>query len=274
MNDNADSGPVVVGIDGSEAAITAAIWAATEAVHRDVPLRLVHAIVLGSGPLLVPDGGSEAEREYGAMALRAVSTAVESTGQQVKIETEVRWGSSDTVLVDESRTAAMVCVGSTGIGAVSSKLLGSTAADVAQQALCPVAIIRTPHVKPLSGTAWIVVAVDDSTQDDAVVEFAMSEARLRHAPILAVGVWSEDFGDTPYDELDRRVQVWRDRYPAVHIYPVTTRSTVAGFLAENTEESVQLAVISSRDAHQVAHIIGPNRHPVISHGYCSVVVVR
>jgi nucleotide-binding universal stress UspA family protein len=274
MNDNAASEPVVVGIDGSEAAITAAIWAATEAVHRDVPLRLVHAIALGGGPLLVPDGGTEAEREYAEMALRAVSAAVETTGLPVKIETEVRWGSSDTVLVDESRTAAMVCVGSTGIGAVSSRLLGSTAADVAQHALCPVAIIRTPHVKPLSGTDWIVVAIDDSAEDDAVVEFAMAEAALRHAPILAVGVWSEDFGDTPYDELDRRVQVWRDRHPEIHVHPVTTRATVAGFLAENTDGSVQLAVISGRQAGQVRHIIGPHRHPVVSHGYCSVVVVR
>ena len=35
--------PVVVGFDGSEAAIAAALWAADEAIARDVPLRLVHA---------------------------------------------------------------------------------------------------------------------------------------------------------------------------------------------------------------------------------------
>lgn len=42
---NGDSpGPVVVGIDGSDAAIGAAQWAAKEAVHQDVPRRLVHVI--------------------------------------------------------------------------------------------------------------------------------------------------------------------------------------------------------------------------------------
>ena len=35
---------VVVGIDGSHSAIDAALWAADEAVSRDVPLRLVYAI--------------------------------------------------------------------------------------------------------------------------------------------------------------------------------------------------------------------------------------
>ena len=36
------SAPVVVGVDGSEAAIDATIWAIDEAASRDVPLRIVH----------------------------------------------------------------------------------------------------------------------------------------------------------------------------------------------------------------------------------------
>jgi nucleotide-binding universal stress UspA family protein len=35
---------VVVGIDGSDAAINAAKWAVAEATSRDIPLRLIHAI--------------------------------------------------------------------------------------------------------------------------------------------------------------------------------------------------------------------------------------
>ena len=35
---------VVVGIDGSRAAVGAALWAVDEAVSRDIPLRLVYAI--------------------------------------------------------------------------------------------------------------------------------------------------------------------------------------------------------------------------------------
>ena len=36
------SAPVVVGVDGSDAAIDAAKWAIDEAISRDVPLRIVH----------------------------------------------------------------------------------------------------------------------------------------------------------------------------------------------------------------------------------------
>ena len=35
---------IVVGIDGSDAAINAAKWAVTEAISRDIPLRLVYAV--------------------------------------------------------------------------------------------------------------------------------------------------------------------------------------------------------------------------------------
>ena len=44
MNDVAPSSSVVVGIDGSKAALRVALWAVDEAVSRDTPLRLVHVI--------------------------------------------------------------------------------------------------------------------------------------------------------------------------------------------------------------------------------------
>ena len=37
---------------------------------------------------------------------------------------------------------------------------------------------------------------------------------------------------------------------------------------------MQLAVVSSADATQVARIIGPHSHPLTGHGECSVLVVR
>ena len=39
--------PIVIGVDGSRAALNAVKWAVAEAVYRDVPLRLVHAVPAG-----------------------------------------------------------------------------------------------------------------------------------------------------------------------------------------------------------------------------------
>ena len=105
-------------------------------------------------------------------------------------------------------------------------------------------------------------------------EQAMQEAQLRNAPVLAVGGWKEDLGQTPYDELDRRIGKWAERYPDVHVHPVATRGNVAQFLANNKDESVQLAVVGGADAAHVLQIIGPHSHPLMAHGDCSMLVVH
>jgi nucleotide-binding universal stress UspA family protein len=94
-----------VGIDGSDAAINAAKWAVTEATSRDIPLRLIHAI-----PERQPDepaGDESLDIEYGETALRAASAALHAVGEQVKIEADLAHGSPKSVLINESRHAAM-----------------------------------------------------------------------------------------------------------------------------------------------------------------------
>ena len=152
------SSPVVVGVDGSDAAINAAKWAIDEAISRDVPLRIVHVTHIEGQPD-APKDDFRLDVQYAESSLRAATAAVEATGKPVKIETEILWGSPDTALINESRNASMVCVGSVGIGAIASQMWGSTAASLAEKAYCPVAIIRSPHNAPASGPDWIVVAV-------------------------------------------------------------------------------------------------------------------
>lgn len=271
---NADStGPVLVGIDGSNAAIDAALWAIDEAISRDVPLHLVHVMPVLHAPKR-PIDPTLLEGEYGESVLRAASTIVEGAGRPVKIETDYLWGRADLAMIEASAKAALVCVGSVGMGVVARQFLGSTASALAERAHCPVAILRSPHQVPDAGADWIVVPVDATPGNADVVEYAMNEAHLRHAPVLAVGLWDNDFGHTSCDELDRRVGEAQHRHPHAHVYPVATKSRIADFLAENRSESVQLAVIGANAVAQVAQIIGPHGRSVIAHGKCSVLIVR
>ncbi|WP_369830532.1 universal stress protein, partial [Mycobacterium sp. 1245111.1] len=74
--------------------------------------------------------------------------AVTATGKPVKVETELLRGDPAAMLIAESGEAAMICMGSTGIGRLARAVLGSTAADVAEGAHCPVAIIRSHEGNP------------------------------------------------------------------------------------------------------------------------------
>jgi nucleotide-binding universal stress UspA family protein len=263
---------IVVGIDGSEAAINAALWATDEATSRDMPLRLVYATYVDPATHVAADD-YQLGIQYGETALRHASAAVAATGKPVKVETAVLRGRPVPELVAESRDAAMICVGSVGIGVFARMFLGSTAAELAEQAYCPVAIIRTRQ-NPLRSTVdWLVVVINGSPDNEAVVQLAMEEARLRQAPILGVGVWEEDLGENSYDALDNVVDTWRRRYPDVRVQPVATPGSLGRFLGES-DERIQLAVIGSSEAGQVAQIVGPRKHPIFGHAKCSVLVVH
>jgi len=263
--------PIVVGIDGSDAAINAAIWAAPEAHSRDIPLHLIH--VIGEQQAGAPPGEIGLDTQYGETALRGASAAVHAMGQPVKIETDIVSGSPADVLIDESSHAAMVCVGSVGIGALARKLLGSTAEAVARKSSCPAAIIRTDRESATrKDSDWIAMVVDDAPDNDAVVEHGFRQARLRNAPILALGVWPWGFGEIPYEQLNHRLGQWVSRYPDVHVQPAAARRGAAVFLT-STQEPVQLAVLGSAEADHVARIVGPiSTH--FGHAGCSVLVVR
>ncbi len=268
MNHPQATARIVVGIDGSQAAINAAKWAITEAMSRNVPLRLIHAI---PGRAADPAGDQSMELGYAQASLRDADAALQATGKPVKVECDVVHGSPDGILIDESRGAEMVCVGSVGIGRIARKLLGSTADAVARKAQCPVAIVRSGGPKPEAG--WVAVVVDDSPANDAVLEHGFREARLRRAPILALGVWRWGLGEIPYRQLEQRLGPWVSRYPEVHVMPAAARRGPAEFLA-HTQESVQLTVVGSEDGDKVARMVGPAGPHLSGPGGCSVLVVR
>lgn len=274
MNNTHPRGSILVGVDGSQAAIRAALWAIDEAASREVPLRLIHVTHNHIEPATFASVDNERlDLEYGETALRMASDAVTATGRPVKVETAIVRGDSSAALVAESRDADMVCVGSVGKGRFARALLGSTAAELAATAKCPVAIIRAHQTPPKPDCDWIAVPINDSPDHDVVVQHAMDEARVRQAPVLALGVWHHEHGETLADQLDRLTQKWRCGFPDVHVRPVETRSGVAGFLAEN-DKRVQLAVIGTSDVGEVVELIGPRGDPILGRAECSVLVAR
>jgi nucleotide-binding universal stress UspA family protein len=265
-------GPIIVGVDGSRAAINAAVWAIDEAISRDVPLRIVHVTQIRQASI-APKVQFSLQKEYAETALRQAHSAIEATGRPVKLETVVLRGDVDEALAEESRAASMICVGSVGIGRISRVLFGSTAVSLANRAHCPVAIIRTNSDALAPSRGWTAVVVNDEPGNDAVLQTAMDEARVRGEAVVALGTRQQEMGQMPYDELDRRVSDWTDRYPDVDVHPIATHTGMASFL-ETTDEAISLAVIGSADVDHVSSLIGPRSQPILAHAECSILVVR
>jgi nucleotide-binding universal stress UspA family protein len=268
MNDKHPLSSVIAGIDGSQTAIQAAQWAIDEAVSRGVPLRLIY-ITKATHPS-ADDYYEDVHRAEAS--LRAAQAAVEAVGKPVKVETAILEGPPGAALVAESSDADMICVGSVGIDRYARAILGSTATELAEKAQCPVAIIRPQDEEPQQDINWIVVAINDEPGNEAVIEHAIEEAKLRHAPVLALGD-RQTGAKALRDGLERKVDTWKERYPDVHIYPVANRADVAHFLKKH-DERIQLAVIGGSKADEVAQIIGPYGHAAFHHAVSSVLVVR
>ena len=268
MTTTRPSSSVVVGIDGSAAAMAVALWAVDEAVDRDVPLRLVHVV-----PAANSDDSFAWETEHAHTSLRAADAAVRATGKPVKVETALVRGGTRAALLRESRAAAMMCVGSVGAGQVDDESLGSTAATLANTAHCPVAIIATHRQTPPTNPGCIVAAVDDPVDNHAVVEHSFAEAALRGAPLKALGLRSPHHDQTRDEGLDHRLEVWRDRYPGVPVHHATAPDGVAEFVAAS-QQPIQLAVIGRTDAGQILRLVDPVGASVFDHTECSILVIR
>ena len=260
MNDKHAPSAVVVGIDGSPTAIHAAQWAINEAISRSVPLRLVYV----TKPKHPSAEDYYEDIHHAEASLRAAQAAVEAAGKPVKVETAILDGPAGPALVEESRDAEIICVGSVGIGRYARSILGSTATDLAEKAHCPVAVIRPQEEQPPHAINWVVVEVNEQPDNEAVVKVAIQEAKLRQAPVLAVGNG---------DGLEGKVETWKRHHPDIHIYPVSDGADVAHFLKKH-DERVQLAVIGGSQAGELAQIVGPYGHPVFHHTESSVLIVH
>ncbi|CAN5665059.1 universal stress protein [soil metagenome] len=217
--------PIVVGMDGSDAAMRAACWAVDEAVSRDAPLRLVYIIEPGSEAIRL-------ETEYAELTLRAARAAVKALSWQVEIDTEIRFGGIDTVLAQESGHAAMICIGSADTDGGDNDHRPSTSAALARSALCPVAVIGAPEqlVDKLRGC--VAVLVGGSCTDDLMVQDAFIEARLRHVPLLTVAVGSPAAAQRDANPAEQPLPGrWRGHLD-VAVHRVTVHTDVVAFLAD------------------------------------------
>ncbi|AQA05128.1 hypothetical protein BVC93_25055 [Mycobacterium sp. MS1601] len=279
MKDHSIPSPaVVVGIDGSRSALAAALWAVDEALDRDVPLRLLYAVA----PRPVPMNADVAARDLATaeIAIREAFMAVESLDKPVKIEVEIVQDDPIHALLNASRSATMLCVGDLGIGRSTGRHYGSVAAAVSRSTHCPVAVIRRDDA---DHRGCVIAEVDESTSFAAVLDLAVSEARMRKCP-LRVLTGSQprftDVADAPdaaeatrdaQTRLDKQLDWWRRRYPDLDAVAVATRGSTLNYLAQQ-DDSIQLLVVGPGNGHRRPEAAKADAHSALRDGRCSVLI--
>ena len=137
---------IVVGVDGSPSSRTALTWAAAEAADHRADLVVInvweHTLPPPAGSVsvsehYVPDPSQRTAEDL-------VKIIKEDLGEDppVLVQPHVKQGNPAKVLIEQSRDADLLVVGTRGHGGFAGLVLGSVSQHVAAYAKCPVAVVR------------------------------------------------------------------------------------------------------------------------------------
>ncbi|TMQ86646.1 universal stress protein [Actinomadura soli] len=278
------SKPIVVGTDGSDQADRALDWAATEAVLRDRPLHIVHAVESRpyKAPVFVPPETPDFLNRAGHKVLAAARGRVQQRWTDLVTTAVLVTGEAPRALHEQSGKAFELVLGSRGRGGFASLLLGSVSLRMAGHSTVPVVIVRGDA----ADRGEVVVGIDLIRDADAVLEYAFDAAMVHGARLRVVHAWQTfatliEAGyafDYEQIELDLRNAViaaykpWRAKYPQVDVvdeivlkHPVTALSTAS--------RNARLLVVGTHDCRWNAPQLGSVSHGVIHHAQCPVAVV-
>lgn len=285
---------VVVGVDGSEAALDAVRWAARAAARRAAPLLLVHALDLTGAYSTAAAAPLRADLEQ---AGRADASEILEAGQEaarqmaaVEVETQVDTGSPAAALRFASRSGGLLVLGGAGGGMANT--LGSVTLAVAGHAECPVVVVRgaSATADPTDGRP-VVVGVDGGPLSDAALAHAFDAAAQLDAPLTAIHVWSDNdlqrrnlrhlFDLKPWDRmrdteervLAERLAGWSQRYPSTTVQRVVEHSDPAKSLVDHSGAAA-LVVVATRGRGGFAGLaLGSTGLRLIQHAECPVMLV-
>ncbi len=273
--------PVVVGVDGSESDEQVVAWGAHEAHRRQTRLLIAHARDVAT-PSPVSDVNviavlSEA-KEYGAELLADAQDWAHAAQPGIDVATLMRQQKPEELLVELSVDAELLVVGTHGVSRFVGALLGSVSQRLAAHARCPVVVLPPPGLPHSSGSAnVVVVGVSPSPGGMAALRFAVAEAQVRGADVLAVRCWDEParYGmgsagvgfisplpfetarDSEQAVLERCLRSLRAEYPTVKIRSQLVESAADVALVDFSREA-DLLVVGCRheDGHHLSRL-GP-----------------
>ena len=163
MTKSSEKYGILVAVDGSPESDAAVRWAAHEAEMRDLPITLVHVVVpvvtsWPVRPLLAEfnEWQEDNARQVIEQAQKMLRASLGESGLS-NVRTEVLHEYAVPALVDASREAWMLVVGSRGMGAFGRAVLGSVSSGVVHHAHCPVAVIHADEAQAPDHTSPVLL---------------------------------------------------------------------------------------------------------------------
>ena len=284
-----DNQTIVVGIDHRRDSDMVVDWAVAESRATGLPLRFVSAYQWIPPYWWGRLGGVSGEeqsllRPAAAAALRDAETRARQLAPELSVTAAATAGDPVEVLLDASRRAAMLVLGTRRLSAVGAALLGSVSSAVALRAECPIVVLRGPAGDPAERAA-VVAGVDGSPADADVLGFAFDHASAHGVPLQAVLCYHPDLLATmqwramPPPPVDAEVWLseslagWREKYPQVTVHTAVIREHAGAALVAESYAAYLLVVGSRTRTRRTGGLLGSTSQTVLHHATCPVAVV-
>lgn len=290
MGTNLWSERIVVGVDASDQARAAAVWAAHEAALRGLGLTLVHSVLPPTAASSFGPGlpvGIDVMDDLTARA-RAELDSIASTLPATDVQTHVEIGSPSGALLEASEQAEIVVMGSRGHGGFAGLLLGSVGAQVAAHAECPVVIVRG---EVDAGASRVVVGIDGSPASESALAFAFDTASRHGWSLTAVHAWDVPaydllvvpnapvpvpLSDVADDEIRLAAEAlagFETDYPDVEVEQRLVRGAPVGALLEAAQGAALIVVGTRGHGQMVGALLGSVSNGILHKAKIPVAVV-
>ncbi|MCY0939818.1 universal stress protein [Streptomyces antarcticus] len=281
-----DFGSVVVGVDGSETARTAALWAAAEAARRNSPLHILYAADTADRIFYLSAEIIERVHVAGRDLLEVTAAAVSERFPALHVTTEYSRRDPVSGLHRVAARHGTTVVGHRGLGGFESLMLGSVGLRVAAGATTPVIVVRGGEERAENG---VVLAAVRDEYDLVCAQHAAREAELRKATLRLLTVWNilqyagsvvtmlddvDEFAGRHVRSLESVAGRVREEFPALPVNADAEKSvSVASVLVEASSHADLLVMGGRRSPGYFGPTLGRVTHSLLHHAHCPVELI-
>lgn len=292
MNDSTSRSRIVVGVDGTDAALTAVRYAAAQAHRLDADLDIVHAspvfVHLNAGPAgfypLTP-------AEYRGIGLKILAVARKAAQQIVDETTQVHTtfvegpaGPALTSIANRASGSRMLVLGDQRRSIADRLITGSVVNAVAGTAAVPVVVVPESWTADRS-LGVIAVGVQEVEDSEELLRTALAIAADRGARLRVLHAWqlpmfyddlivgridSDGWSQQIRSRLDDAIAAVHPDHPEVPVQVELIHEQPARALVEASSETDLLLL--SRHRHGLRHL-GSTGRAVLRECHCPVEVV-
>lgn len=279
-------GTIIVGVDGSDPARGAVLWAAAEAARRGSTLHIVHAADTDSRAVYASVETLERVRAAGRELLDDTAAAVAELHPDLHVTTEFSRSAPVPSLHRAAGVHGTIVVGNRGFGGFTSLMLGSVGLKAAASATTPLAVVR--GTDPRVETGSVLAGVRDEHDLDCV-RYAACEAGLRKSSLRLLHVWNllgsvgnvvsmlddvEEISGRHAERLTAMAGLIREEFPDLTVHADLEKSfSVAGVLAEASQDADLLVVGGRRSPGYIGRTLGHVTHSLLHHARCPVLLI-